>query len=197
MDMKIKEKPLLSIEKYFGDYNKILMECLVDQRNSEALCNAIELLKMTKQKGIKIFLIGNGGSSAIAEHMAIDLIKNAGLRALTISGSPMLTTFSNDYGYERVFQKGIQMLADDGDMLIAISSSGASENILNACAEARKKNMTIITFSGFQLDNPLRRLGDLNLYVNSRSYGYVELIHSALLHYINDAIIGKAEYKIF
>ncbi len=197
MNIKTTEKPLLSAEKYFEDYNKVFAECLGDPNNVEALYSAVELLKATKQKRAKIFPIGNGGSSAIAEHMAIDLTKNAGLRASAISGSPMLTTFANDYGYERIFQKGIEKLADEGDVLIAISSGGSSPNILNACTEARKKNMAIITLSGFDPDNSLRKLGDLNLYVHSRSYGYVELIHSALLHYINDAIIGKAEYKIF
>ena len=140
--------------------------------------------------------VENGGSAAVAEHMAIDLTKNAGLRALAVSGSPMLTTFANDFGYERVYAKAIAAFADKGDVLIAISSSGTSKNIINAVAAARVRKMKVITFSGFTADNPLRRSGDINIWVNSRAFGYVELIHNALIHYINDAIIGKAEYMI-
>ena len=96
-----------------------------------------------------IFLIGNGGSAAIAEHMAVDFTKNAGLRAMAVSGSPLLTTFSNDFGYEMVYQKAIEYFANKGDILIAISSSGASKNILNGCNAAKNKKMEVITFSGF------------------------------------------------
>jgi len=118
------------------------------------------------------------------------------LRATAISGSPMLTTFSNDYGYERVFQKPIEIFGNEGDILIAISSSGSSVNILNACEAAKGRGMKIITFSAFKSDNPLRRKGDLNFWVDSKAFGYVELIHNVLIHYINDSIIGKAEYMI-
>jgi len=186
----------MNIKQYFGDYSNVLAECLSDQNNCKALNDTIKLLKIAKEEQVKIFLVGNGGSSAIAEHLAVDLTKNAGLRALTVSGTPMITTLSNDYGYEHIFEKGIEMLADDEDILVAISSGGESRNILNACNAARKKNMRIITFSGFEENNSLRKLGDLNVYVNSCAYGYVELIHSAFVHYINDAIIGKVEYKI-
>lgn len=184
------------LDKYFAGYSRAIESFLAKRENRTALSRAVELLKSTKRKGSKIFLIGNGGSSAIAEHMAIDLTKNAGLRALAISGSPMLTTFSNDFGYEKVFQKAIESLGDKQDLLIAISSSGSSANILNGCRAARKMKMKVITFSGFKADNPLRKNGEINFWVDSRAFGYVEIIHNLLIHYLNDAIIGKVEYLI-
>ena len=184
------------LESYFDDYKKVLDDFLNNATNRACLDEAAELLLSTKRNRSVIYLVGNGGSSAIAEHMAIDFTKNAGLRAMAVSGSPMVTTFSNDYGYEKVFQKALESFADEGDVLIAISSSGTSMNILNACDEARKRKMTIITFSAFEGDNPLRGKGDLNFWVNSKAFGYVEIIHNLLIHYINDAIIGSAEYMI-
>jgi len=183
-------------DKYFQDYNKLLSVFLFDKENKNNLDKAIRMLKDTRKTHSTIYLIGNGGSSAIAEHMAIDLTKNAGLRAFAISGSPMLTTLANDFGYEKVFQKAIEYFAKPGDILIAISSGGMSKNILNACKEAKQKKMKILTFSGFSKNNLLRRMGNLNFWVNSRAFGYVELIHNLLIHYINDAILGSAEYMI-
>jgi D-sedoheptulose 7-phosphate isomerase len=149
-----------------------------------------DLLRSTKTQNTKIFLIGNGGSSSIAEHMATDLTKNAGLKAMALSGTPMLTTFSNDYGYENMFAKFVEFFAEKEDVLIAISSSGQSKNILNACDQAKQNKMKVITFSGFSQDNPLRTKGDLNFWIDSASYGFVEILHGIILHWINDSIMS-------
>lgn len=184
------------LNKYFDDYSKTVNSFLANGNNKRRLKDVVRALKDTRKNRSSVYLIGNGGSSAIAEHMAIDLTKNAGLRAMAISGSPMLTTFSNDYGYEKVFQKAIESFANEKDILIAISSSGTSKNILNACRIAKSKKMKVITFSGFSKDNPLRKKGDINFWVDSRAFGYVEIIHNLVIHYITDSIIGSAEYMI-
>ena len=186
----------LEIENYFEQFQNVFFEFLRNEEQSRDLQKAVEWLKETKYQNTKILLVGNGGSSAVAEHMAIDFTKNAGLKALAVSGSPMLTTFSNDYGYEKVFQKAIEAFGEENDVLIAISSSGASPNILNACRAAREKKMKIITLSGFNANNPLRLQGGINFWINSKAFGYVELIHNLILHYINDTIIGSVEYLI-
>lgn len=188
-------KVKMNIENYFSDFNKILNSFLTKESNRDILSAAVKVIQQTKKNKKKIILIGNGGSAAIAEHMAIDLTKNARLRAISISGSPQLTTFANDYGYERVYSKGIEAYADKGDVLVAISSSGRSVNILNAVVSARKKGCKVITFSAFDKNNPLKKSGDINIYVEGNAYGYVEIIHNLLIHYINDWIIGKAVYK--
>ena len=183
-------------KQYFSGFERVLRACLKGPAHRRGLEDAVNMLKSTARARTKIILVGNGGSSAIAEHMAIDLSKNAGLRAIAISGTPMLTTFANDFGYDKVYQKGVETFADRGDVLIAISSGGTSKNILNTVAAARAKKMKVITFSGFGADNPLRQSGDINIWVDSRAFGYVEMVHNLLIHYINDAIIGKVEYMI-
>jgi D-sedoheptulose 7-phosphate isomerase len=140
--------------------------------------------------GRKLIFIGNGGSASIASHMAQDYSKTGGMRALALNDSSFLTCVGNDLGYEHVFAKQIELHAFDGDLLIAISSSGKSPNIINAVAAARARDCQIVTLSGFGADNPLRRLGAYNLYVPSASYGFVEIAHLAVCHCILDTAMG-------
>ncbi len=184
------------IEGYFDRFNFEIDKFLALPENIDGMKKTLSLLKNSKNIGSTIFLIGNGGSSAVAEHMAFDFTKNAGLRAVAISGSPMLTALSNDYGYEKVFQEALNSYAKKNDILIAISSGGKSPNILNACAAVKKKELKIITLSGFEPDNPLRRMGDINFWVDSKAYGFLEIFHNLILHYINDSIIGSEIYRI-
>ncbi len=137
-------------------------------------------------RGNKVMLIGNGGSAAISSHLANDFARTAGLRAQAFNDSTALTCFGNDFGYEHVFAKQLEFHARPGDVLIAISSSGRSPNILAGIASARSRACDVITFSGFAPDNPLRRTGDINYYVGSSEYGLVEIAHLALCHAIID-----------
>ena len=140
--------------------------------------------------------VGNGGSATIASHMAIDFTKNGGIRALSFNDGAALTCLGNDLGYENVFSKQIEMLATNKDLLVAISSSGSSQNILNAVGAARAKGCEIITMSGFSAQNPLRKLGDLNLYVASREYGFVEAAHLGLCHAWIDFAMGWGDEAV-
>lgn len=140
--------------------------------------------------GCKLMFIGNGGSASIASHMAIDYAKNGGLRALAFNDGSALTCLGNDLGYDQVFAAQIEMHGNAGDVLIAISSSGHSPNILRAVKCARSKGCFVLTLSGFGADNPLRRMGDFNLYVPSTTYGLVEITHHALCHAILDLAMG-------
>jgi len=140
--------------------------------------------------GGKLMFVGNGGSATIASHMAVDFSKSGGMRALAFNDGAFLTCFGNDLGYENVFAKQLELHASPGDLLIAISSSGRSPNILNAVAMARARGCRIATLSGFQPDNPLRRRGDYNLYVPASSYGFVEISHLAVCHCILDTAMG-------
>jgi D-sedoheptulose 7-phosphate isomerase len=133
--------------------------------------------------------IGNGASVAISSHMATDCWKNGGIRAVAFNDGSLLTCISNDYGYKYVFEKPIEMFADNGDILIAISSSGKSENILKGVHTAKSKECNVITLSGFKDDNPLSVMGDYNFYVPSQEYGPVEIIHHSICHSILDSII--------
>src|SRR5436309_14974546 len=106
--------------------------------------------------GNKLMFIGNGGSAGIASHLAIDFSKNGGLRALAFNDPSALTCLGNDLGYENVFAKQLDFHARPGDLLIAISSSGRSPNILGAVKAARTRDCKVATFSGFTQENELR-----------------------------------------
>jgi len=118
--------------------------------------------------------------------MATDLSKNAGIRTMACNDGSILTCLGNDYGFEHVFAKQIEFYGARGDLVVAISSSGKSANILNAVAAARQVGCSVITLSGFAPDNPLRQLGDVNLYLKSDLYGFVEIGHLVLCHAIVD-----------
>ncbi len=154
----------------------------------EKVCDFI--IKQTASNH-KIIFIGNGASAAISSHMATDFWKNGNIRTASFNDSALLTCVSNDYGYEQVFQKPVEMFADKGDILLAISSSGQSKNIINGVKAARVKECPIITLSGFMDDNPLKSMGEFNFYVPSQSYGPVEIIHESICHCILDIIVQK------
>ena len=184
------------IDGYYDRFDRIARQFFDDRVNREKAIECIQILQSIKESDSTIYLIGNGGSSAVAEHTAVDLTKNAGLKALAVSGSPMLTTLSNDYGYKNVFKKFLELFAGQGDVLIAISSSGSSENIINACKEAQRKEMSIIALSGFEQDNPLRDLANVEFWIPSKAFGYLEILHGLILHWIVDSIIGSEVYMI-
>ncbi len=140
--------------------------------------------------GNKIMFVGNGGSAGIASHMSTDYSKNGGLRSTAFNDASALTCLGNDYGYEHVFAKQIEFHAREGDLLVAISSSGSSANILNAVEAARKSRCRVWTLSGFKPENPLRRSGDINMYVSSSEYGFVEISHMTLIHAVLDLHMG-------
>ncbi len=138
----------------------------------------------------KIMFIGNGGSMGIATHMAVDFSKAGGMRATAFGDGAVLTCLGNDIGYENVFARQIEWHGGAGDVLIAISSSGKSPNILNGVQAARSHGARVVTFSGFRDDNPLRKTGDVNFYVRAMEYGFVEVAHQAILHAILDIDMG-------
>jgi len=155
-----------------------------------ATAQACDLILGVKARGAKVMLLGNGGSAAIASHLQNDLSKAVGVRALVFTEAPLLTALTNDIGYHAAYERQVGLWAEAGDLLIAISSSGRSPNILDATQSARAKGCQIITFSGFAAENPLRQLGDLNFYIPSVAYGVVELAHQVLAHYLTDNSMG-------
>lgn len=138
--------------------------------------------------GAKVIFVGNGGSAAIASHMAVDYAKNKGVRAVAFNDAAMLTCLSNDYGYDRVFSKQLEFYATKNDVVVIISSSGRSLNIVAAADAARSLQCRkLVTLSGMNPHNTLRCRGELNFYVPCADYGLVELSHLALLHSVASA----------
>jgi D-sedoheptulose 7-phosphate isomerase len=155
-----------------------------------ALGQVCEICHSAHDGGNKLMFIGNGGSMGIATHMAIDFSKSGKMRATAFGDGAMLTCLGNDLGYENVFASQIEWHGRAGDVLVAISSSGKSPNILNGVQAARSNGCKIVTFSGFAADNPLRKAGDVNFYVRATEYGFVEVAHQAILHAILDIDMG-------
>ncbi len=155
----------------------------------EAFTAAGSMIRQARNAGRKVMAVGNGGSAAIAAHLQTDLAHSIRMRALVFTEPSLLTAQANDHGYEDAFANQVDLWADPGDLVIAISSSGRSANILNACRRARARGAAVITYTGFHPDNPLRRLGELNFHVASGSYGPVESAHAVLIHHLTDMVL--------
>jgi len=190
---KNKKEPIRAMS-YFKVMHDLLQRTEVTDSNGKSLlldegaAKAVDIIVESRAKEEVVVLIGNGGSAAIASHMQTDLSNSVGIRAIVFNDPSQLTALSNDHGYPHAFEKALLVWAKFGNVLIAISSSGQSENILRAVRTARAKGMKVITFSGFESGNPLRGMGSLNFYVDSYHYGFVELAHSCLAHFITDTI---------
>jgi len=140
------------------------------------------LIDLMDQVNGKIIFIGNGGSSAIAGHMAEDFTKNGKMRAISFGDPALLTCYANDYGWDSAYDAMIADYSDPGDLVIGISSSGNSKSITNAMDTAKEMGCKTVTFSGFSPDNALRTCGQLNFYTPASQYGFVETAHAAILH---------------
>jgi len=181
-------------EEYYRNISSLIGSIRVTNNEGDEieLSHGIEmvgkLIISRVDSGRKIMFIGNGASASISSHMAADFLRNGGMQALAFNDSALLTCISNDYGYEHVFEKPIEIFSQKEDIIFAISSSGESENIVRGVNAARLKECSVITLSGFKDDNRLCTMGDINFYVSSGKYGLVEVIHHSICHCILDTI---------
>jgi len=186
-------EPKKFLASYLEDFSDLVKP---NEETVEKLAEVADLLKNVNSAGKKTLIFGNGGSAALASHFSVDLTKNAGLRCVNFNEADLITCFANDYGFERWVEKAVDFYGDEGDLLIVISSSGSSKNMLNGVKAARNGNFqAVVTLSGFAENNPLSQLGDINLWINSRAYNFVENIHQIWLLAIVDLIIGNREYS--
>lgn len=174
--------------QYFDELARRLHDASPEQL--EALC---AVLVGAGARGGKIVLAGNGASAAIASHVAVDLTKVSGIRSVNFNEADLITCFANDYGYEQWMARAIAAYADPGDVAVIVSSSGKSANVLAAARQARDSGLRVVTLSGFEPDNPLRALGDVNLWVNSRSYNVIEVTHQSWLLAAVDSIAATRQ----
>ena len=180
------------LKKYLEDFSVLVKP---SSEIIEKIIKVKNILIETNKKNKKIMIFGNGGSASIASHFSVDLTKNAKVRCFNFNEPNLITCFSNDYGYEKWVEKTVDFYGDEGDVLIVISASGKSKNMINACETARRKNFSkVITFTGIDKNNPISKLGDINLWINSKAYNFVENTHQVWLLTIVDLIIGKREY---
>jgi D-sedoheptulose 7-phosphate isomerase len=190
----------MGVTSYFDTLAQVIREAQTTDRDGKVIefDVGIERVRTAAHKshdaGNTIIFIGNGGSAGISSHMSIDFSKNGKLRSLAFNDPSALTALGNDLGYENVFSTQINFHARPGDLLIAISSSGRSPNILAGVAAARERECRVVTLSGFTENNPLRGLGDVNFYLNSKLYGFVEIGHLSLCHAILDTDMGWSRF---
>jgi len=178
-------------QSYFERYRKTIFQ----EEIYNDLLKIKEIWLEANNRGKKIIFTGNGGSAAISSHCSVDLTKNAGIRSINFNEADLITCFSNDYGYKKWVEKAVEFYADSDDVLVLISSSGKSINMIKAAKIAKKMGVKVITLSGFDKDNDLSKCGIINLWVESYAYNIVEMTHHIWLLAIVDSIIGSAEYE--
>ena len=150
-----------------------------------------DCIQDSKEKNGTFFFCGNGASCTMAEHLSHDCFQNANMNTYTVSETAHLTAISNDLSYDDVFAYRIGRIGKENDVLITISSSGNSPNIIKAIKAAREKGLYIVTISGKGAGNMSRELGDINFYVPLQTYGLVESAHAVLLHSLLDSYLDK------
>lgn len=180
------------LKNYLNDFSSLVKP---ENHILQKLKKVKDIFVKTSKAGGKVIIFGNGGSAAIASHVAVDLTKNARIRSVNFNESDLITCFSNDYGYDRWVEKSVDFYADKKDSLVLISSSGKSMNMINACKAAKRKKIKVISLTGHSKNNPLSKLSDLSLWINSKAYNYIENTHQLWLLTICDLIIGKREYS--
>ena len=182
-----------SSKEYLINYLKTYDSLIHDSSSIDDLIKIKSIFQNTSKKGGKVILAGNGGSAAMASHVAVDITKNAGIRSVTFNEYDLITTLANDYGYENWIAKAIELYHNPNDIVVLISASGQSLNVINAAKISKKLGLPVITFSGMSPQNPLRRRGEINLWVDSKIYNIVEMTHHIWLLAIVDMIISNTE----
>ena len=180
----------MDYSKYFKNYTKSINEIL-DNVDSNLIEKSVKIINKIIKQNKRIFIIGNGGSASIASHVSVDFAKVARVRSSTFNNSNLITCFANDYKYENWVAEAIKAYCDNKDLIILISSSGISKNIVNAAKYCHKNKMNLITLSGFNKNNPLSKLGLVNFYINSKNYNFIEMSHHIILLSIVDIFANK------
>ena len=175
----------MKFEKYFKNYNKSIYDLLINLDTS-LIDRSVELILKCKRNNGKVFIVGNGGSSSIASHVSVDFAKVANVPSDTFNNANLITCFANDFGHDNWIKEAVKAYMQQNDILILISSSGNSINIINAAKYCNENNIPLITFSGFDKENYLAKLGDINIHINSNNYNYIEMSHHIILVSIVD-----------
>ena len=175
-------------KNYMKDFSQIISQIEQTQFN-----DAIKLIEKCRKNRGKLILVGNGGSASISSHVAIDFTKACGIRSINFNEPNLLTCFANDFGYENWVTEALKAYSEPNDLIILISSSGKSPNIINAAEYCTSYGLDLITFSGFSENNLLKRQGLINFWVNSSSYNFIEMAHHLWLVCMVDYFSNKAD----
>lgn len=176
-------------EKFLINY-LISFSDIINNENQLHL-KLIEILKLLKKYKNKkrVHIFGNGGSATIANHFSMDLTNNSSIKCISYNDPSLITCYANDFKFENWISRTIHKYGEAGDLLILISSSGESKNMIKASKAAKKKKFhKIITFTGFKKNNKLSKIGNINFWVNSKNYNLVESSHHFFLLTLVDLV---------
>jgi len=180
----------MDYSSYLKQYNKSIYE-LINNVNANLIEQSVQLIQRSIHNKSKVYIVGNGGSASIASHVSVDFAKVARVPSSTFNNSNLTTCFANDYGYENWVVEAIKAYTNINDLIILISSSGTSKNIVNAAQYCKDNNIDLITLSGFTKDNPLSTLGNVNFHIESTEYNYIEMSHHIILLALVDIFAKK------
>ncbi len=180
----------MDYNKYFLNYSKNILK-LLEEVDTNLINQTVELIKNKIKSDNKIYLVGNGGSASISSHISVDFVKCAKVKSETFNNSNLITCFANDYGHDNWVKEAIKAYCSKNDLIIIISSSGKSTNMVNAAKFCNENNYDLITFTGFNKNNDVSKLGKINFHINSHEYNYVEMTHHIILVSIVDIFTKK------
>ena len=180
----------MDYSSYLKQYNKSIYE-LINSVNANLIEQSVQLIQRSIHNKSKVYIVGNGGSASIASHVSVDFAKVAGVPSSTFNNSNLITCFANDYGYKNWVVEALKAYINKNDLMILISSSGTSKNIVNAAQYCKDNNIDLITLSGFTKDNPLSTLGNVNFHIESTEYNYIEMSHHIILLALVDIFAKK------
>ena len=180
----------MDYNKYFLNYSSALFK-LLQEVDTILINKTVRLIQRKVKLDNQIYIIGNGGSSSIASHVSVDFVKVARINSTTFNNSNLITCFANDYGHDNWVKEAIKAYCSKNDLIIIISSSGKSLNMINAAKYCKKNKHDLITLTGFKKNNAISKLGNINFHVNSSEYNYIEMIHHIILVSIVDIFAKK------
>lgn len=182
----------MNLQSYLAEYPRLL----ANPEIPGLITRLKDRIAEARDAGRKLMLAGNGASASIASHLATDFSKQGRVRAMAFNDANLITALGNDCGYESWIAKALDFYADKDDILILISSSGKSPNVVKAAQRGKELGLYVAAFTGFAKDNPLGAVSDINFWVYSRSYNIVECTHMIWLTAVVDLLIGASEYSV-
>ena len=180
------------LDDYWSRYQKLFFE----SRDDKSILELKDAINRTFLEKGRLIFIGNGASASLSSHAATDFTKQAKITSIAFNDHNLITALSNDYGYENWVSKAIEYYSNDNDMLIFISVSGESKNLINGLNFAKKRNLKTASLTGSKEQNTIKSNTDISLWVDSKAYNIVECIHTIWITLIIDLFVGNPEYAV-
>ena len=186
------EKDKIFLDDYWSRYQKLFFE----SRDDKSILELRDSINKTYLEKGRLIFIGNGASASLSSHAATDFTKQAKIPSIAFNDHNLITALANDYGYENWVAKAIEYYSQDNDMIIFISVSGESRNLINGLKFAKKRNLKTASLTGSKEQNTLKLNSDISLWVDSKAYNIVECLHTIWITLIIDMIVGNPEYSV-